>query len=563
MPVQLFLNLFFGVLLATTTPTQPAVAHPKDSPWPVLSTPNILAHGSEDHFWTARSEIVQEISPPAEQTVIYVRNGGQSTWRRLLEIPARILDVGNRGGQLGILLDSGDWIAASDDGSTTGAPLPGQTRMLAIAGDADTFWALGRGSTPSLPAGTALTTKAADAEAIFSPTTAPATSPAVVATTTAPSTEALPPAVSAAGPPRIVLFVLSEGQWIPLGELPPELSLSGAVRLSVSRGIPHVAVLRSPRSIHLIRLDSVRKTWIETGDIETSSDVALFRLLSGAPNQTLWILQASGEQSLYYFSQSLPPRFIRLPKVAPATVMDQAIAFAAGRIHLLSPGEGKNAGKLIDQTLDAETGARSGPATLVPLVPASAYPGGPMQFIVWAALAFAIASSLRWRKVMQGRVFDLQELNLAPLRLRLAAGLIDLIPALTPLLILLRHHDAPLQMIVQIMEFAVGPLYLLHTTAIEAAFGRSLGKMLVGLRVISIDGSAPSLSSLLIRNLLRVIDIGLLFLPLAVILFSRLRQRTGDVAAGTLVVRTPNLIVGEMNGGNSPEMPEAGKSEER
>ncbi len=320
-----------------------------------------------------------------------------------------------------------------------------------------------------------------------------------------------------------------------------------SVRLSITGRIPYVAVLRAPRFVKVIRLDSEGKTWIGTTDIETSADVVAFRLLGNAPTATLWIGQANGDESFYYFSQTLPPRIVRLPNVPPAFVSQQAIAFAASRIHLLSPGEDKNAGKLVDQDFDAETGVRTGPAMLVPLVPLSAFPdiGGPMQFVVWAALAFAIGSSLRWRKVMQGRVFNLEELNLAPLGMRLAAGLIDLVPALLPMLILLRHPDAPPQLIVQIIEWAVGPLYLLHTTAIESAFGRSLGKMLMGLRVISIDGSAPTLGSLLIRNLLRVIDIGLMFLPLAVILFSRLRQRTGDVAAGTLVVRIPQASVGE------------------
>ncbi len=462
----------------------------------------------------------------------------------------RIVDAGSRGSQLALLLESGDWIAASDDGntisSTTGAPLPGQARMLAIAGDDETFWALGRLNAP-------------EAEAVLNPSTEPATSPtslpAVVATTAPAGAQ-----FQSAGPPRIVLFLLKEGNWTPLAQLPPELGMANTLRLSITRHVPYVAVLQSPRSVRVIHLDTESKTWIETTDVETTANVSSLRLISGGPTPTLWIAQASGDQSLYYFSQTLPPRIVRLPSSAPAIASKQAIAFAAGRIHLLSPADGKNAGKLIDQNLDADTGARSGPATLVPLVSADGYPevGGPMQFVIWAALAFAIGSSLRWRKLMQGRVFDLQELHLAPLGLRLVAGLVDLAPALTPLLLLIRHPDASPQTILEIFEFAVAPLYLLHTTAIEAAFGRSLGKIVIGLRVVSIDGSAPTLSSLLIRNLLRIIDIGLMFLPLIVIFFSRLRQRTGDVAAGTLVVRMPVAGETELVGpSKSDETPDA------
>ena len=71
--------------------------------------------------------------------------------------------------------------------------------------------------------------------------------------------------------------------------------------------------------------------------------------------------------------------------------------------------------------------------------------------------------------------------------------------------------------------------------------GRTLGKRMFGLRVISADGSPASFTAVLIRNLIRVVD----FLPgfyglglLAIVLSSR-AQRLGDLAAGTRVVRAP------------------------
>ena len=71
--------------------------------------------------------------------------------------------------------------------------------------------------------------------------------------------------------------------------------------------------------------------------------------------------------------------------------------------------------------------------------------------------------------------------------------------------------------------------------------GQTLGKRMFRLRVISADGSPAGLTSVLIRNLLRIVD----FLPafyglglLAIVATSR-SQRLGDVAAGTFVVRAP------------------------
>jgi uncharacterized RDD family membrane protein YckC len=73
----------------------------------------------------------------------------------------------------------------------------------------------------------------------------------------------------------------------------------------------------------------------------------------------------------------------------------------------------------------------------------------------------------------------------------------------------------------------------------EATRGATLGKMILRLRVVKIDGSPISWSESVIRNLLRIIDA----LPTAYIVgailvwTSPLRQRLGDRAAKTVVVR--------------------------
>src|SRR5581483_6764373 len=66
--------------------------------------------------------------------------------------------------------------------------------------------------------------------------------------------------------------------------------------------------------------------------------------------------------------------------------------------------------------------------------------------------------------------------------------------------------------------------------------GRTLGKWIFGLRVASLDGKPPTRGQFLTRNLLRVVDAGLYFLPALLVPFSPLRQRPGDTAAGTVVV---------------------------
>jgi uncharacterized RDD family membrane protein YckC len=68
--------------------------------------------------------------------------------------------------------------------------------------------------------------------------------------------------------------------------------------------------------------------------------------------------------------------------------------------------------------------------------------------------------------------------------------------------------------------------------------GRTLGKRATGLRVVTDGGGQVGLRASLIRNILRLLELALLYTPALVsILATRNNQRLGDLAAGTLVVR--------------------------
>jgi uncharacterized RDD family membrane protein YckC len=73
------------------------------------------------------------------------------------------------------------------------------------------------------------------------------------------------------------------------------------------------------------------------------------------------------------------------------------------------------------------------------------------------------------------------------------------------------------------------------------AAGRTSGKRLAGLRVVTALGGPVTFHVSAIRNLLRAIDFlpGAYVVGAAVILIGRRNQRLGDVAAGTLVIRVP------------------------
>jgi len=69
--------------------------------------------------------------------------------------------------------------------------------------------------------------------------------------------------------------------------------------------------------------------------------------------------------------------------------------------------------------------------------------------------------------------------------------------------------------------------------------GRSFGKQLLGIRVVRVDGTSVGAGGSTVRNLLRLLDGNFGYLVgLITALISKRNQRLGDMAAGTIVVRT-------------------------
>lgn len=79
---------------------------------------------------------------------------------------------------------------------------------------------------------------------------------------------------------------------------------------------------------------------------------------------------------------------------------------------------------------------------------------------------------------------------------------------------------------------------LLYTPLAEIRYGRTLGKRLTGLVVAKADGTPCTTGAAVVRNLLRPLDLLLFYgVGLVVVLATDRRQRIGDLAADTVVVR--------------------------
>lgn len=76
-----------------------------------------------------------------------------------------------------------------------------------------------------------------------------------------------------------------------------------------------------------------------------------------------------------------------------------------------------------------------------------------------------------------------------------------------------------------------------YTLILEALLeGQTLGKKIMKIKVVKIDGYQASLADYVVRWFFRIVDIYIFGMGFFVILFSKRSQRLGDMAAGTAVI---------------------------
>jgi uncharacterized RDD family membrane protein YckC len=93
----------------------------------------------------------------------------------------------------------------------------------------------------------------------------------------------------------------------------------------------------------------------------------------------------------------------------------------------------------------------------------------------------------------------------------------------------------------QVYFIALGLIFLFYDLLCEVFFnGQSLGKRVMEIRVISLDGTRPKFSQYLLRWLFRLVDLTLTsyLCGLFTIIISNKGQRVGDIVAGTTIIKT-------------------------
>ena len=85
-----------------------------------------------------------------------------------------------------------------------------------------------------------------------------------------------------------------------------------------------------------------------------------------------------------------------------------------------------------------------------------------------------------------------------------------------------------------------------YFVAMESIWAATLGKLLLGIRVVRQDGSRCSFGSVLVRNVMRIVDAFPYLIPylagFIVLVGNDGQRRLGDMAAGTTVVRDEEAL---------------------
>jgi uncharacterized RDD family membrane protein YckC len=490
-------SLIIAVSLAVASPAR---ALPRD----------LLAAASDQALVLAHVEPPDKNDPDAStvQSMIITRRLGKDTrWTRLATLKGRVVSVAACDEDAKVLLDSGDWMTIWADGSAFGPPAPNVT-LLGLAADQDELWAIGR------PSDAATQPVAATEQSAFRGD--PATQPS-------------------AWPRTPAVYKFDKLQWARVMALPPEVDAKDPSAFSFAV-IDHQPVVATSSGGEGIRI------WTGEGDhwsapvtLSSPLPVINFDILSAGLPPTLWL--TSGGSGV--LADVAGDRALQSDESAPAD--PRSAARAAEAIRLYSA-----AGDHVYEQAYGSDGSPMGKRA--ELVVDLVSPDSEIQN--WLAPTLTvIVTMLLFGAARRGGIAELPpslaqaHLSLAPLFPRFTAGAIDAVPVM--LSILYAAWQMSIQGVTegmpsndQLVPFYIGAgVYVLYTIGAELLFGRTLGKWIFGLQIVSDDGTRPTRVALLVRNVLRLVDLLLIWLPLAMVLFSPLRQRLGDLAAGTLVVR--------------------------
>ncbi len=454
----------------------------------------LLLEGRGDDYWIClvTHDAQQNVTTSSIRARIDPVTGKWTEIARLQTGVTRIVAVGDR---LAALTEQGDLRLLWPGGATLVPPLPGGRHLVQIASEGSTLWAIG--------------------------------APLADSSTTKPS--ATKPTAAAASQARSQLLRWTGSTWMIEATLPPEAPR--APSLAIYRGVPHIAYTTREWAF----VDCLRQSeWTRLRQLPQATDL---RLINNAPAPLLVWSDGGVEFSVMDLSAN-PPVPLRTFSISSPN----DFGVVTGNLRAVSMVDDKS--EKIEQrgSYDLGRGEAFGPNPIAqwtsPEVAAQQTQW--MQMLVMGLMTAAMVLTLRSRPPLPVEMLGRAGIRLAPLGRRMAAGLIDALPFILASLYVYMKLDPESQsfdhVTTELLPEVIGVVvYLLHVTVSEVIWGRSIGKMIFGLRVVKNDGTPLTPGRAILRNVMRVLDVSLL-IPLVFVLISPLRQRIGDLAAGTLVV---------------------------
>lgn len=469
----------------------------------------IVKSSGEAGLWMAQVQPESTDASAKLTTIIRLRATTSDRWTEVARLPGRTTSMAVHGSQLAVLQESGDWSLIWLGGSALGPSLPTQSRLLSLASDGNSLWAIASivGALPSTQPSTTSTTQVNVEKEVA------ASQPA----------------------PRIMLLRLAPFGWTAVGRI--DIPADAAMQMAASRDRVYTAVKQPGQPTQVY--NGTEPLVMVKNPLATR-----FTLLSADDGSILlWTAKETDAGELIRITSGLPGGTLENPS-GLAGGAPRTVEISAGRLRLFFSQIVNGKSAVMEQKYDLKTLAKvdSTNELIFPQPHGESKYQNIFSAVVLAAMVFAMIASFQHRRSLRDLLLKADHPIPAPLGARLAAGAIDLLPMVATMFAIYLFVPVDIDPAIAVQDprveavigLAMG-VYILHTTLAEAIFGRSIGKMLLGLKVVDFQGKPASLGSRVARNLLRIIELSIP--PMAgLIIVSPLRQRAGDIAAGTLVV---------------------------
>ena len=388
----------------------------------------------------------------------------------------------------------------------------------------------------------------------------------------APAPAPVDAAAEADAPPEdapVVLLTLRPGGWQRLGlpEVPPEAPAAEAEPAGRWAVLPGDA---EPGLLHRSAGGGLTAFSLEPGGGWREAPLGEAAALAADPvalggHAVLLLEEGGGVRAEALRPGASPARVPLLPGGATLPGGGSAVGYpvAGGRLWVATPGPPPAAAEALPPWASfaaeppAERGLRLTPVGLdgsvgepraVGVTDRPRTPGvADFPLLLLVLMVATAATFLFWRRDPEQQRLRLGERQrLAGLPARVAAGAVDLTPGLLAAWLLLGalprevfahwpglgRPSVPAEVLPPLVVLLVT---VLHTGVAEAWTGRSLGKALLRLRVAGLDGGRPARRRLVLRALLKPLDL-LAVLLLVLPLINPARQRLPDLLAGTVVL---------------------------